>query len=246
MCLQGIIKDCKEDKQTTLFFSCGRAREKTEGKKSKYTEWEREDKSWDSLLIWFPSNSGKQHTAEWINFLITLCLMSVHSRWAPSPCYVLEAAPACPSSPPSAPWQHLLHSFLPQGPEPTDCPRFAPCGCLGWPWLHITVSICLPLAWKLGWGNTSPSPAGLLQKGKGNFFCPQLRCPLGNLSTRQRPPLGPGTAGQVRASGKTMVGKTRSCLYLLLTESLGYHILAYSYNHWLHAVCLYCICIKVA
>lgn len=176
MCLQGIIKDCKEDKQTTLFFSCGRAREKTEGKKSKYTEWEHEDKSWDSLLIWFPSNSGKQHTAEWINFLITLCLMSVHSCWAPSPCYVLEAAPACPPSPPSAPWQRLLHSLPLRGPEPTDCPRFAPWGCLGWPWIFITLP---SLDLKTGLGKHISFPSWFVTGGEGKLFLPPTQMSLG-------------------------------------------------------------------
>lgn len=39
----------------------GRSKDRRE--KSKYTEWECGDRSWDNLLIWFPSHPDKQLTA---------------------------------------------------------------------------------------------------------------------------------------------------------------------------------------
>lgn len=65
----------------------GRSKDRRE--KSKYTEWECGDSSWDNLFIWFPSHSHKQPTAEWICLLITLCLLSVSLHWVPGP------APCC-------------------------------------------------------------------------------------------------------------------------------------------------------
>lgn len=40
----------------------GRAKDRKE--KNKYIEWECGDSSWDNLLIWFPSHSHKQPSAE--------------------------------------------------------------------------------------------------------------------------------------------------------------------------------------
>lgn len=126
----------------------GRSKDRRE--KSKYTEWECGDRSQDNLLICIPSHSGKQITTGWICFLITLCLLSISSHSACS--HLKKLSPArCPS----------LCSVRTVGVTMT---------------LHlvVVVSLCLPLVWKLDWGNgnRTVSPDGVFQKGKGNWFSP--------------------------------------------------------------------------
>lgn len=223
MHLQCIIKDCEEDKQITLFFSCGRARAKTEGKKSKYTEWERGDKSWDSLLIWFPSNSGKQHTAEWINFLITLCLMSVRSCWR-LPLAALCHLYCLPSSTCSA-------RSHPKDLSPLTALALLHGGVWGdrdfvslhhsaFPWLENQA------------GETHLLPQLVCyRRGRETFSPPNSDVPWETLAQGRghRWDLGEQDRSELQAKPW---GEDKVLLLSPLTESLGNHIIAYCYNHW--------------
>ena len=161
----------------------GRGKDRRE--KSKYTEWECGDRSWDNLLIWFSSRSGKQLTAGWTCFLITPCLMSTSLCWV--------HAGGCP----------LL---LPRGAEPSWWYPVLLWAAGVTAALHpaVAASPGLPSLWKPGWGHTSPSPAALLKKGKGNWFSPlDSGVPLETLAQGRAHPRDPrereGGAGQVRA-----------------------------------------------
>lgn len=187
----------------------GRSKDRRE--KSKHTEWECRDRSWDNLLIWFPSRSGKQLTAGWICSVIT----QVPCAGSPAPATCRR--PPLTALPASIPSQRGFSH--PGELSPAGCPAFCSVGALGVTvTLHpaLAVSPCLPSVWKPGWGNVSPSPAGLVQKGKGNCFSRQPPSPrlLTGISLWTPWSQAEGThgnvgeegggAGQVRARGKAV------------------------------------------
>lgn len=143
--------------------------------------------------------------------------MSVSLYWGPGPgpCYVPEAAPRCPACQHHLPGGACSACSHLEELSPAGCPPLCSMRAVGVTVnLHpaVAVSPCLPSVWKPGWGNMSPSPAGLLQKEKGNCFSPpDSDVPLETLVQGGHHPwdLGEqgGGAGQVRAPGEAVWGR---------------------------------------
>lgn len=143
--------------------------------------------------------------------------MSITSPWGPGPRSVPGAAPRCPACqhhlPGAAPsaCSHL-EELSPSGRPPIGSMRAAGVAVS----LHpaVAASACLPSVRKLGWGNVPPSPAGLLRKGKGNWFSPpDADVPLGTLVRGGGRPWDRGGegagagAGQAAAPGEAVWGR---------------------------------------
>lgn len=178
----------------------GRSKDRRE--KSKYTEWECGDSSWDNLLIWFHTHFQKP-TSEWTCFIMTLWLLSVSLQQVlgPAPCCRLPlAALPAPSistlselAPTSRCWAQpapLLWSMGTDGVTVT---------------LHL-LSLHHPVfPWSGNWAGETPILPQLTcyKRRKKSVFLSLTEMSLRDISARQMPPVGPGEqgggVGQVKA-----------------------------------------------
>lgn len=175
--------------------------------------------------------------------------MRIASPWGPGPRSVPGAAPRCPACQHQSPPRRCSLCLLPPRGAEAGWPPPARLREGGWGG-RVFAPCCrcatLPsLRPKTGLGKRASFPGWFVTEGAGKLvFSPRRRCPSGDLGARRRPPVGPGRRGSGSGSGagrgprRSRVRKARSRFCPLLTASLGNHVLARCYNHWLHAIFL--------